>query len=245
MCFTVSTIKLKPEKLATLFDATAPQNLVSPMKNQAVISGFTHPNMVVLSSQNPHEFTKMFWGLIPSWTKGREDAKKFRVNNLNAKSETVFEKASFADAVVSRRCIVPVSGFFEWCTLNKDKYPYYIYVKETEIFGFAGIYETWLDSESGRSLNTFSIITTEANELMEKIHNTKKRMPLILSPDDAKIWLQTDQSESKLESLMKPFPNNKMEAFTIDKNYLKSNIQSNSLDLPKVVEYPELVFMDL
>ena len=88
------------------------------------------------------------------WTKSLDDAKKIRTQTLNARSETVFEKPSFRASITKKRCLIPASGFYDWRDYNSKKYPYYIYLKDRELFSFAGIYESWTDRETGELINT-------------------------------------------------------------------------------------------
>lgn len=128
---------------------------------------------------------KMRWGLIPSWAKDAAIGHKL----ANARGETVAEKPSFKNAFKYRRCIIPVSGFYEWKTEKGVKYPYYISFKSGEPMAFAGLWETWRqkDAKGGaEDIVTCCIITTGPNALMEPIHD---RMPVILAPAQFDQWL--------------------------------------------------------
>lgn len=127
------------------------------------------------------------WGLIPFWAK--DD--KIKKMTLNAKVETANQKPAFKDAV-QNRCLVLANAYFEWQWLDskgKEKQKYRISPKDQEIFAFAGIYASWKDPASGIQINSYSILTTDANELMSEIHNHKKRMPIILKEKDRENWL--------------------------------------------------------
>lgn len=150
-------------------------------------NGFTFPKTPVITTENSDLIQLYSWGLMPSWSKDQ----KFRVNTLNARIETLTEKPSFK-SYLNNRCLILVDGFYEWKWLDdkgKAKQQYEITLQDNSPFAFAGIYSTWTDKTTGEILNTYSIITTEANELMTEIHNTKKRMPVILTPDNEKLWL--------------------------------------------------------
>jgi putative SOS response-associated peptidase YedK len=147
------------------------------------VSGFDFPKMPVITNEQPDNIQGFVWGLVPSWVKSQTEAAKIRVRTLNARSDTVFSKPSFRNAIRHKRCIVPADGFYEWREFNGKKYPYYIFLKDKDIFSFAGIWEDWTDRSTGAVLKTYSILTTEANPLLEKIHNTQKRMPVILPRD--------------------------------------------------------------
>jgi putative SOS response-associated peptidase YedK len=161
------------------------------------VSGFAHPKLPVIAQEHPKEFELMQWGLIPSWTPDEEKALEFQDMALNAKAETIFEKAMFRKPIMSKRCILPVDGFYEWREIAKVKYPYYIFPKDGTHFTFGCIYDTWANTETGELINSFSIITTEANEIMAMIHNKKKRMPLILSNENWRQWINQNQLKKK------------------------------------------------
>lgn len=143
------------------------------------------------------------WGLIPSWLKDLSFADKL----INARAETVDKKASFKDAFRRRRCLIVADGFYEWKREGKSKIPLYFYLKSNVPFGFAGLYETWISPDK-KEIKTCAIITTAANDLIAPIHD---RMPVILSGDQEKIWLQSDFYKiSDLLSLLKPYPAEEM-----------------------------------
>ena len=151
-----------------------------------VYNGFAHPQMPVITNHAPQKIQFYEWGLMPVWAKD----KKFQDNTLNARIETLDEKPSFKGSL-NKRCLIPADGFFEWQWLDpkgKQKQKYIIGFEE-ELFAFAGLWNEWANPATGEIIPTFTIITIEANELMAEIHNTKKRMPVILRPDAEKEWL--------------------------------------------------------
>jgi putative SOS response-associated peptidase YedK len=157
---------------------------------------------------------------------------------LNAKAENLFlnEKGNasiYADAARQRRCLVLSTGFYEWrhvFPLNKKtgqplktaiKYPYYISLKEEEYFYMAGIWQEWTDKDTGETVETVAVTTAEANSLMQQVHNSKKRMPTILSDDLAYEWMFGDLSDDRItEIALIQYPAKKMDACTIAKEFL-------------------------
>jgi putative SOS response-associated peptidase YedK len=138
------------------------------------------------------------WGLIPGWAKDPAIGNKL----ANARGETVAEKPSFRNAFRRGRCLIPASGFYEWQGVKGRKQPYYIYPRDRELFGIAGITELWQGPDG--PVHTCAIITTEANDLMKNIHD---RMPVILRPEDYAAWLASDnQATAELQQLIKPCP---------------------------------------
>jgi putative SOS response-associated peptidase YedK len=157
-------------------------------KPQDNINGFDFQKTPVIIDNQPNVIVQYNWGLIPSWAKDH-DIRKF---TLNAKIETLNEKPSFRNSI-NKRCLVIANGFYEWQWLDskgKSKVKYEIGLPDEELFAFAGLYSEWIDVATGEIKNTYTIITTEANTLMSEIHNTKKRMPVILKPQDEQRWLE-------------------------------------------------------
>lgn len=168
-------------------------------------SGFQFPSWNIIT--NAPNLAQMRWGLLPKWYSG-SNWMDFASKTLNARIETCHEKASFKHLVGTKRCLVPSSGFFEWQTNGKLKKPYFIRTKDHAIFSIAGLYDNWLDPNTGAFEQTFTILTTTANALMAEIHNSKQRMPLILSPNEEADWLSghalgpdlSDRSQLNLEA---------------------------------------------
>jgi putative SOS response-associated peptidase YedK len=202
-------------------------------------NGFDFLKWPAIVNEGGSKIKLFHWGLVPFWVKSLEDAKKIRAYNLNAKSETVFEKPSFKAAIQSRRCIIPSTGFFEWQTINKKKIPYFIYPANGAFFSLAGIYEEWADRETGELVNTFSILTTNANALMAEIHNEKKRMPLILPFQEEDNWLKENISKEEISHIMKPFDEKMMMAYPVSKLISTKGANSN---VPEVSARLEFLF---
>lgn len=151
------------------------------------INGFEFPKTPIITNENPNLIVHYNWGLIPHWAKN-EDIKAM---TLNAKIETIEDKPSFRD-IIAQRCLVIANGFYEWQWLDskgKNKIKYKIGIGNENLFAFAGLYSHWKDTDNDAIRSTYTIVTTEANPLMAEIHNIKKRMPVILHPEDEKKWL--------------------------------------------------------
>lgn len=209
-------------------------------KQKYYISGFDFPKMPVITNKQPEAIQGFSWGLIPSWVKSTEEALEIRKHTLNARSDTVFLKPSFRNAIRHKRCLVPAEGFYEWREFKGKKYPYYIFLKSKDVFSFAGIWEEWTDFNSGEIINTFSILTTDANPLLEKIHNTKKRMPVILPKDKELSWINGDLSNEDFSILTKPFDDRLMDAFTISKLITSRSLDRNISAVREPYSYSEL-----
>jgi putative SOS response-associated peptidase YedK len=150
-------------------------------------NGFAHPITPIIANDQSDKIIMASWGLMPHWSKDPS----FRKNTLNARIETVAELPSFRDSSANR-CLIPASCFYEWRHEGTKKIPYQIIDQETDLFSFAGIYSDWLDTSTNTLLRTYSILTTNANDTMRYIHNTKQRMPVILKLTDEEKWLEGD-----------------------------------------------------
>jgi putative SOS response-associated peptidase YedK len=149
------------------------------------------------------EWSSLTWALVPSWSK---DGKGF----INARSETLEEKASFSESFRERRCLIPADGFFEWRRAGRAKQPFYFQLRDEGAFAFAGVWDRWRNG--GNSVVSCAIITTEANELLSPIHD---RMPVILQPDAYEAWLDPKTDPVVLKRLLQPFPASEMKSYPV------------------------------
>lgn len=133
-----------------------------------------------------------------------------------------------------------VDGFFEWRHENNKKYPYYIYPADGTVFHLGCIYNSWANKLTGEIRDTFSIITTDANPMMEYIHNSKKRMPLILHKSDIATWIDPDASKNEIDKLMVSFPDNEMEYHPISTDAGNARKNRNIPEIKDEVESDEL-----
>ncbi len=195
------------------------------------------PLMPVMCYDEPARLRLMRWGLIPSWVGDEIEANEIMMKTFNARSETIATKPSFRGSFASRRCLVPVRGFFEWQHLGGRKIPWYIALREEDIFSLAGIWDSWT-MQGGVTIDTFSVVTTRANELMEEIHNTKKRMPVILPPAAEKIWLREGVPADALAELMKPVASDMLEAHTVSPLITNNRADRNRPELIMPYSYP-------
>jgi len=151
----------------------------------------------VITNQKPNVIQQMQWGLIPSWS----SSTKLSGQMINARSESIFEKPSFKEAILQRRCLIPADSFYEWKKEGNSKKPYRILPIDGSLMCFAGIWETWKDDNN--EIQTFSIITCPANVDVDTLHN---RMPVILYQNDRQRWLQNIDVQ-EIQDLMKtPLP---------------------------------------
>jgi putative SOS response-associated peptidase YedK len=199
----------------------APSYNVAPQTTQPVIR--------LDSETGGRELSMMRWGFIPFWAKDT----KIAYSTINARAETITTSAVFREAIKRRRCLVPADAFYEWQKIDaKTKQPYAIALKDQESFAFAGLWETWQDRTPGKAtgqpLLSFTIITTDPNELMEPFHD---RMPVILDPDNYSRWLTpADKENPQLPlDLLRPYPADKMRSWKVSSRV--GNVRNNDPDL--------------
>ena len=204
MCGRFVTI-IPPDVLAKIFGLIEtpklePRYNVAPTQKVGVVR--------CCDDTNNKRFNVMKWGFVPSWSKDLS----FGSHLINARSETVAEKPTFRHAIKYRRCIVPTSGFYEWDHSGDKKQPYYFQLADQSPMCLAGVWETW-KSPDGSELETFAILTTSANKLVESIHD---RMPVILYTDDFDLWLSNNMRDpEQLQPLYQPFPAAEMFAYKV------------------------------
>lgn len=210
------------------------------------VSGFQHPKLLIYTDRSPHIPEIAIWGLVPHWVRDKIQLKKFWNNTLNARGETIFEKPSFREAAKHSRCLLFVDGFYEHHHFRGKTYPFFVFAKKEKPLALAGLYSEWLDRETGELLNTFSIVTTEGNSMMKKIHNNPKlngpRMPLILPEELEDKWLQPiDDAVDAIEiqELIRPYPDNELEAYTVHRLRGKEYL-GNTEEVTSRFEYEDL-----
>jgi putative SOS response-associated peptidase YedK len=236
--------------------------------NKPISIGFDYSDNAVLkpiAGKEDFEIVKMEWGFIPHYIGNRQDLNHFRKGGFNQKTnkydppfitlnaigEELFDKTTYKKSAMEKRCLVLSTGFYESRHIfppNKRtgqpvktpvKYPYRITVKDKEYFFLAGIWTPWTDKITGEYVESFSVVTTKANSLMEQVHNSKKRMPTILDDDLAYEWIFGKLDQKRITELATyQFPAEKMEAYTIAKDF-KDSINSlqkvDYKDIPPVV----------
>ncbi len=182
------------------------------------VSGYSHPELIVYTNKKPYKPQRSQWGLIPSWAPTQAEANQIRQGTLNARVETLFEKASFKESAADFRCLIPAAGFYEHHHKNKKTFPYYIHPREDKPLMMAGLYSLWQDPEEGLIQHTCSIVTTQANSLMRSIHNNPKlpepRMPLLLNEEQEELWLHNKPLPEVIKQ-WEAFPSSKLQAHTV------------------------------
>lgn len=214
------TLNAKPEEIIEQFGLEdpplfKPRYNIAPTQSVAVVR--------LRPDTTRRELVQLHWGLIPSWAKDP----KVAYSTINAKAETAAEKPAFRSAFRKRRCLIPASGFYEWQQQGKQKQPMYIRLRDRRPFAFAGLWEHW-ELKEGESIESCTIVTTDANAFMLPIHN---RMPVILASHDYDRWLDPTVHADSLQALLKPYAADEMEAYAVSK--MVNNPRS---DIPQCVE---------
>jgi putative SOS response-associated peptidase YedK len=154
------------------------------------------------------ELVHIHWGLIPSWAKERA----MGAGMINARAETLAEKPAFRSAFRARRCLIVADGFYEWQKTGGRKQPHFIAFRDLRPFAFAGLWERWR-GEGGEVVESCTIVTTEANELLAPIHD---RMPVILDPGDFASWIDpAEKGPESIARLLRPYPPDQLQAYPV------------------------------
>jgi putative SOS response-associated peptidase YedK len=189
----------------------------------------TQPVVRLSRDTGARQFALARWGLIPFWARDP----KFGYSTINARAEEVLTKPAFREAFKQRRCLVPADAFYEWQDVDaRTKRPYAIALRSGTPYAFAGLWETW-KSGQGERLESFTIITTDPNQLMEPLHD---RMPVIVEPDDYTRWLSPGDPEQPPVDLLRPYPAEKMRAWPVS-----SRVGNVRNDDPALLEESEPV----
>jgi len=173
--------------------------------------------LTIVERASVREATVLQWGLIPAWSKEPKGI-------INARVETVAQKPSFNDSFEKRRCLILADGFYEWERSGNISQPYYFQMKDGEPFAFAGIWDRWKGAD--RSITSCAILTTNANDLLAKIHH---RMPVILAPESYDQWLHEDVRTEHLKDLLVPFPASEMRSHAVSYDVNDAKVDHENL----------------
>ncbi|RNI24161.1 SOS response-associated peptidase [Rufibacter latericius] len=222
MCGRYSVIPKKKKAVAGQKGSVA--EVLAKYQKEARYNAAPTQLLPVITSQEPDKVQHFSWGLLPSWAREKE----LGLRPINARMETILEKPSFRKLIGSKRCLIPADSFYEWKRVGKTKTPYRILLRNEQLFTFAGLWDAWVDRSTGEVLHTFTVITTEPNELMAGIHN---RMPVILHPEEERIWLSGTDDIKLLAELLKPYPDEEMKAYPVS-----TLVNSPKNDTPEILQ---------
>jgi len=174
---------------ASIASVLQPRYNIAPTQDHWIVQWLPRPGQRVMAPAR--------WGLINAWSKDR----KWAARQINARAEGIEDKPAYREAFALRRCVVPVSGFYEWMGEGDRKIPHYIHPAEERVLRLAGLWATWTAPETGQAEQTFTILTTTANDVVAPLH---ERMPVILDRDGATAWLDPDSALADLRGLLRP-----------------------------------------
>ena len=205
-------------------------------------NGWAHPLLWIIPQESSKHITPSMWGIMPQNRSGADfknyykEAARYGAG-LNARSEKLFDHFIYRFSAMSKRCIIPVNGFYEPHTAPKKfKIPFYFERKDKSIISLAGIYTTTKDG-----YNTFTILTKAATPLFKKIHNTKNRRPVILNDENVQIWLNNDLNQDDIQNMITDdLDDAAIKAYPISKDLYNPKIDSNRADIIEEVHYKEL-----
>jgi len=210
--------------------------------NQA--NGFSHPNMWIIPQEKPQHMIPVKWGLIPHYKLGADATSYYKEqvrygSGLNAKSEKLFDSNNYKKSALTRRCVVPVDGFFEPHRIEKGKpysIPFYFHRKDEAPVNLAGIYAVTPDK-----MVTFTILTKAATPLFAKIHNKKNRRPVLLQDADIAVWLDSSLSASEVQNVIDDdMADTELNAYPISRDLYKRGGEGDREDIITRVDYDDI-----
>ncbi|RMZ51429.1 SOS response-associated peptidase [Flavobacteriaceae bacterium PRS1] len=242
MCFhtsqTKKVVELKHRFNVNLYDDELRDDFDIPSYH---LNGFVHPDMLLIPQEEPSILTIGRWGIAPSKTQPEDlsnyykDATRFG-GGLNAQSEKLFNHFIYKHSALTKRCLIPVTGFYEPHEYKSKKYPYYIHRTDNEALALAGLY-----THIGEYV-TFTILTKDASPMFAEIHNKRKRQPIILKQEFEKEWLRDDLNENCIKELINlQFNDEELEAYTVSRDLFSPKIISDIKSITNNIKYPELV----
>lgn len=205
------------------------------------MNGFAHPDMLIIPQEEPSILAPALWGIVPSNKTAGQISSYYKEavrygGGLNAQSEKLFNHFIYKHAAFTRRCIVPVTGFYEPHEYEKKKYPFHIKHKDDDVLSLAGLYTI-----IGEAV-TFTILTKAASPLFAKIHNKKNRQPIILHEQLEQEWLKDSLSEKNIQDIInEDFPEQQLSAYTVSKDLFSPKVNSDTPDILEEIKYEGVV----
>ena len=204
-------------------------------------NGFDYLPTPVITAGDAGQFKFFRWGLIPFFMTDHDKALALRAQTLNCISEEMNDKPSYRDAVKNgQRCLIPVTGFFEWRWLDEQgtvKIPYYITFRDQNMRSMAGLYSRWKNPHTGEYYYSYTVLTTRANSILEYVHNHKQRMPVFIAKEDEQAWLNRDLASKDVQELCRPSQDAAMRAYTISKLLTTRQVNTNVQQVLEPMNY--------
>ncbi|MBB2148788.1 SOS response-associated peptidase [Pedobacter gandavensis] len=220
------TLSKTPSEIMEAFPVTIPE-ILDPNYNLAPTQ-----NGLVITADEPGIAQKMHFGLIPYWAADT----KLSMSTINARSEEVLEKKTWKPLIEHHKtCLVIADGFIEWDKKTGVSIPWRFVLKDRDLFAFAGLWSQW-KGKTGEIYRSFSIMTTEANEIVGEVHSPKNRMPVILDPHNYNFWLDKELAPSALLSVCKPYPDSNMENYRLSTEINAAAIKGIVNNNPQLIQ---------
>jgi putative SOS response-associated peptidase YedK len=220
------TRKYSWRELHDLYRLTAPKPIPNFQPDYNVCP--TDPADVVVAKDGAHELVRMRWGLVPFWWS--KPLKELRLATFNARVETVTTKSFFREPFKTRRCLMPLSGYYEWQDKSDGKQPHYFTARDgSPLVTAAGLWDEWKNRETGERIKSCTMIITQPNAFVAEVHD---RMPVLLQPDQFDHWLSGDMSVDEL----KPAPDNYLQRWAVSKRVNSSKADKDDATLIEPVE---------
>ncbi|WP_417619849.1 SOS response-associated peptidase [Oceanihabitans sediminis] len=238
MCFHTSQTQ-KVKKLEKRYNVSLTKENLREKYNtpRYHLNGFAHPDMLMIPQEGPAAITPALWGIVPENKKQEEitayykEAVRFG-GGLNAQSEKLFQHFIYKKAALTRRCIIPVTGFFEPHDYKGKKYPFHIKNKENKLISLAGIYTI-----VGNAV-TFTILTKKASPLFAKIHNKKFRQPILLPKEVEQDWLKDDLNENNIKEIIQlNYNEEELSTYTVSRDLFSPKVNSDTQSIIQKVHY--------
>ena len=242
MCYDIAFLTKKAISYAKRYGTQEDVEELQRKYRRFHATGFDHPEVPIITTDDPQGVTISEWGLIPHWARSVEEALQIQNRTLNARDDGIYDKPSYRDAAEwGKRCLILVDGFFEHHHLRGKTYPYFISRKDEKPFFLAGLWSNW--QGDGFIKSTFTIITTVGNSMLARIHNNPKlegpRMPVIIPESLEASWLASDLTREEVENMLQPFEDNQLTSWTVPRLRGKTAV-GNSEEALKEVNYDEL-----
>ncbi len=242
MCNRVATPK--EDQIRGYFDKEVPNSRhlvkITPSKHYFYADGFDMPMVPFEAGENPCQIEPAMWKLLPNWVKTLEEGYKY-ANTLNARSEEIFDKPTYRNSILKSRGIMWVAGYFEpHHPKAKVSIPYFVSRKDGLPIPLGCVYNNWTDQSTGEVIRTVSIITTDANPFLAKIHNDGLRMPLIITPDKRDQWFNA-RTREEVTQLFTVYGGDDLQGWPVG-NYLnKRGVEKNTPQALERVDYPGFI----
>lgn len=209
----------------TTFTKDAQKKLPNFLNRVGNLNAFYNipPTSPIATLLDTGEYLYSHFGLIPSW------AKQASQMQINARSENIFERKSFTESFTSRRCLIPVNGWFEWKVEGDSKQPFYVYPEDKSYVALAGVWDVWRDPKRDVEFVGSAIITCEPNSTIETIHH---RMPVILDKEDWALWLDKGAPIEDVYAMLKPY-----EARKLATHEVSMELNSVTFQDPRCIEF--------